>query len=60
MRSVSQSRWETKPVIILNGSTVTASEFPDYKLPELPTVPNAVQSYVEKHSIMHQNDETAF
>lgn len=60
LRSASECRWEPKPMIILNGSTVTASEFPDYKLPELPTVPNAVQSYVEKHSALRQNDETAF
>ncbi|GBM37350.1 hypothetical protein AVEN_198255-1 [Araneus ventricosus] len=61
LRSQSEAMWEPKPVIILNGSTVTASEFPDYKLPELlPTVPNAVQSYVEKHSKIHQNAETVF
>ncbi|KAF8788122.1 Sodium- and chloride-dependent GABA transporter like protein [Argiope bruennichi] len=61
LRSQSEAMWEPKPVIILNGSTVTASEFPDYKLPELlPTVPNAVQSYVEKHSKIHQNAETMF
>ncbi|CAL1299371.1 unnamed protein product [Larinioides sclopetarius] len=61
IRSQSEAMWEPKPVIILNGSTVTASEFPDYKLPELlPTVPNAVQSYVEKHSKIHQNAETVF
>ncbi|GFQ86628.1 sodium- and chloride-dependent GABA transporter ine [Trichonephila clavata] len=60
LRSHSEAMWEPKPVIILNGSTVTASEFPDYKLPELPTVPNAVQTYVEKHSTMRQNAETVF
>ncbi|XP_071038045.1 sodium- and chloride-dependent betaine transporter [Parasteatoda tepidariorum] len=52
--------WEPKPVIILNGSTVTSSEFPDYKLPELPSVQNAVQNYVEKHSILHNKAETNF
>ncbi|KAG8200229.1 hypothetical protein JTE90_025007 [Oedothorax gibbosus] len=60
MRTQSQSVWVPKPVIIMNGSTVTASEFPDYKLPELPTVPNAVQTYVDKHSALHQNAESAF
>ncbi|XP_054718346.1 sodium- and chloride-dependent GABA transporter ine-like [Uloborus diversus] len=60
IRSQSESMWEPKPVIILNGSTVTASEFPDYKLPELPTVPNSVQTYVEKHSALRQNAESAF
>ncbi|XP_054711683.1 sodium- and chloride-dependent GABA transporter 2-like [Uloborus diversus] len=60
IRSQSESMWEPKPVIILNGSTVTASEFPDYKLPELPTVLNSVQTYVEKHSALRQNAESAF
>ncbi|KFM74211.1 Sodium- and chloride-dependent GABA transporter ine, partial [Stegodyphus mimosarum] len=60
IRSHSEAMWQPKPVIILNGSTVTASEFPDYKLPELPTVPNAVQSYVDKHSSMTRNAESAF
>lgn len=54
LRTHSESMWDQKPVIILNGSTVTASEFPDYKVPDLPPVTDAVQTYVDKHSRINE------